>query len=189
MKRGRDLFQKYKKVLYAMEKFYSCFPKKMRKRMLENSLKKRGMVAIGKRYALLKSLAKSVGDNVRINENSYIYCPENLVIGNNVSIWPMVYIEASGGVKIGNDVSIAHNVTIMSEEHNFEMHDKPIKDQGKKFAPVVIKDNVWIGAQVVILSGVTIESGAIVGAGAVVTRDVPPNSIVAGVPAKVIKNR
>ena len=77
----------------------------------------------------------------------------------------------------------------MSEEHIYIDRNLPIKDQGKTYAPVTIKDNVWIGAKATILSGVTIGTGAIVGAGAVVTKDVPENSIVAGVPARIIKNR
>lgn len=187
--RGRDLFKKVERILAIYTKMYSLLPRRARLCLLNKKRHKTGMIQLGLRYALVKSLAKKVGENVRINENVYLFNIHNISIGSNVSIWPMSYIEGSGGVLIGNDVSIAHSVTIMSEEHEYSDRSLPIKDQGKTYAPVTIMDNVWIGAKATILSGVTIGTGAIVGAGAVVTKDVPDNSIVAGVPAKVIKTR
>ena len=187
--RGRDLFKKTENVLFIVESMYSLMPRRIRIHLLNKKRYKTGLVQIGLRYALLKTLAKDMGENVRISENVYLFNIDNISIGSNVSIWPMSYIEGSGGVIIGNDVSIAHSVTIMSEEHRYSDSSVPIKDQGKTYAPVTIKSNVWIGAKATILSGVTIGSGSIVGAGAVVTKDVPDNSIVAGVPAKEIKKR
>lgn len=187
--RGRALFARLRGPLTALEKLYGILPRSLRARKLDRLAAKRGMLALGRRYALLRTLAASVGDNVRIEDGCYLKSVQGLSVGSNVSIWPMTYIEASGGVTIGSDVSIAHGVTVMSEEHEYGSHDRPIKDQGKRFAPVVIEDNVWIGAKAVILSGVTIHSGAVVGAGAVVTKDVPANAVVAGVPARVIKTR
>lgn len=187
--RGRDLFKKAENVLLIINSIYSLLPITIRLHLLNKKCQKTGIVQIGLRYALLKSLAKDVGENVRISENVYLFHTENISIGSNVSIWPMSYIEGSGGVSIGNDVSIAHSVTILSEEHKYFDSSVPIKDQGKTYAPVTIKNNVWIGAKATILSGVTIGTGSIVGAGAVVTKDVPDNSIVVGVPAKIIKKR
>ena len=137
---------------------------------------------------MLKTLA-DIGDNVSINPNIYIFNPENLSIGNNVSIHPMCYIQASGGIKIGNDVSIAHGVTLLSESHRFSNLNIPIKDQGLDYKETIIQSNVWIGAKASILAGVTVKSGSIIGAGAVVTKEVEEYSIVGGVPAKVIKSR
>lgn len=187
--RGRDLFRKMKPVLNGLAQIYKIFPQGIRMRKLERLQKQKGIIAIGKRYALLRTLSKGLGENVRISEDVYIKNPDKLTIGNNVSIWPMCYLECSGGVFIGNDVSIAHGVTIMSEEHIYKVNEIPIKDQGKSFAPVIIGDNVWIGAKAIILSGITIEEGAIVAAGAVVTHDVQSYNIVAGIPAKTIKVR
>ena len=187
--RGRELFTKHERILNLVTNLYCLFPKKTRMVLLDIKRHKTGIIQIGLRYALLKSIAKYVGSNVRISEDVYILNADNISFGSNVSIWPMTYIEGSGIVIIGNDVSIAHSVTIMSEEHKYEKRDVPIKDQGKVFSPVIIEDNVWIGAKAIILSGVTIGAGSIVGAGAVVTKDVPRNSIVAGVPAKTIKTR
>jgi len=188
-RRGRELFKKIRLPLLIIERCLSIFPTKCRIWLYNHSRNKIGLIHIGIRYAIVRTLAESLGDNVRINENVYLYNLSNLRVGSNVSIWPMCYIECSGKVIIGNDVSIAHSVTIMSEEHNYKDRRIPIKDQGKAYAPVIIKDNVWIGAKATILSGVTIGSGAIVGAGAVVTKDVPENTIVAGVPARIIKTR
>lgn len=188
-KRGREIFYRIKPVLCIIAKFYNLLPVGFRNNLWDWKAKKRGLIQIGLRWALLKAISFDVGDNVRINENCYIRHPSKLKIGNNVSIWPMTYIECSGGVYIGNDVSIAHSVTIMSEEHLYKAHAVPIKDQGIVYSSVHIEDDVWIGAKAIILSGVTIGRGAIIGAGAVVVRDIPENSIAVGVPAKVIKKR
>lgn len=84
---------------------------------------------------------------------------------------------------------IASSVSIRDTDHRFDRLDIPMISQGIVTAPIVIKDNVWIGHGAVITKGVTIESGAIIAANAVVTRDVPANAIMGGVPAKLIKYR
>ena len=98
----------------------------------------------------------------------------------------MCYIDATGGISIGDDVSIAHAVTIMSTNHRFDDPDENIRDQGVVAAPTRIENDVWIGAGARIMAGVTIGSGSVVAAGAIVTKDVPARSVVAGVPARVI---
>ncbi|MDZ4177762.1 MAG: acyltransferase [Coriobacteriia bacterium] len=101
----------------------------------------------------------------------------------------MSYIEAGGGVRIGNDVSIAHGTSILSTSHQYRHEAVPIKDQGIECLETVVESGAWIGAKASILMGRTIGSGAIVGAGAVVTRDVQPGAIVGGVPAVQIGER
>jgi len=93
-----------------------------------------------------------------------------------------------GPVKIGNHVNLAQGITVTALNHNFDDTEKRIDEQGVSTNPVTIEDDVWIGANAVILPGVTIGNHCVVAAGAVVTKDVPPHSLVAGVPAKVIKN-
>lgn len=93
-----------------------------------------------------------------------------------------------GPVCIGNHVNLAQGITITALNHNFEDASKRIDEQGISTKPVVIGDDVWIGANAVILPGVTIGSHCVVAAGAVVTKDVPDNCVVGGVPAKVIKS-
>ena len=92
-----------------------------------------------------------------------------------------------GPVTIGNHVNLAQGITMTALNHNFEDSKKRIDEQGISTSPVTIEDDVWIGANAVVLPGVTIGSHSVVAAGAVVTKDVPPHSLVAGVPAKVIK--
>ena len=91
-----------------------------------------------------------------------------------------------GPVCIGNHVNLAQGITITALNHNFSDATKRIDEQGITTKPVVIKDDVWIGANAVVLPGVTIGCHAVVAAGAVVTHDVPDNTVVGGVPAKVI---
>ncbi len=189
MVRGREQFAKYKKIINMLVHFYKLFPQKIRKKMLVKQRNCRGVLGIVKRYAILKTLARSIGDNVCIGEGVFILSPENLSMGNNVSIHPMCYIDATGSIDIGNDVSIAHGVTIMSSTHNYADSNIPIKDQEVDKKRTLICDNVWIGAKAVVLYGNTINSGSVVAAGAIVTKDVQKNSIVAGVPAKEMKRR
>ena len=92
-----------------------------------------------------------------------------------------------GPVIIGSHVNLAQGITITALNHNFENSKKRIDEQGVSTSAVVIEDDIWIGANAVVLSGVTIGHHSVVAAGAVVTKDVPPHSLVAGVPAKVIK--
>jgi len=94
-----------------------------------------------------------------------------------------VKIRCTSRIEIGNDVAISHDVTIMdSDAHSV------IQNGYKNTIPIIIGDHVWIGSRAIILKGVKIGNGAIIAAGAVVTKDVPPHSMVAGVPSKVIKN-
>ncbi len=190
--RGRDQFARYKWILTILISIYKCFPLWVRKSALERHRNMRGKLGLGLRYAILKSITESIGDNVAIYPGVYIFHPENIIIGNNVSIHPMSYIECgteSGGVFIGNDVSIAHGTTIMGTTHLFENHESRIKDQGVKNMPVKIEDNVWVGAKVVILCGVTVRTGCIIGASSVVTKSTNTNGIYVGAPAHQIKER
>ena len=92
-----------------------------------------------------------------------------------------------GPVEIGNHVNLAQGITVTALNHNFSGTNKRIDEQGVSTNPVTIEDDVWVGANAVILPGVTIGEHCVIAAGAVVTKDVPPHSLVAGVPAKVIK--
>jgi acetyltransferase-like isoleucine patch superfamily enzyme len=92
-----------------------------------------------------------------------------------------------GPVEIGSHVNLAQGITVTALNHNFGDTEKRIDEQGVSTNPVTIEDDVWVGANAVILPGVTIGNHCVVAAGAVVTKDVPPHSLVAGVPAKVIK--
>lgn len=92
-----------------------------------------------------------------------------------------------GPVTIGNHVNLAQGITVTGLNHNFEDITRPIDEQGVDTMAVTIEDDVWIGANAVILPGVTVGKHSVVAAGSVVSRNVPPYSVCAGVPAKVIK--
>ncbi len=92
-----------------------------------------------------------------------------------------------GPARIGNHVNLAQNITVTGLNHNFDDTTKRIDEQGVSTKLVIIEDDVWIGANSVILAGVTVGKHSVVGAGSVVSRDVPPFSLCVGSPAKVIK--
>jgi acetyltransferase-like isoleucine patch superfamily enzyme len=110
-------------------------------------------------------------------------------MGNNSNIGPYNYIGCSGKITIGDNVMLAPRVSIYAENHVFDNPNITIKAQGVSKMDVVIEDDCWIAANVVILAGVTIGKGSVVAAGSVVNEDVPAFSVVAGVPARVIKSR
>lgn len=187
--RGRDIFQKGKPLLLAAAQFFRLFPMQVRVKLFEHYRGMKGTKGMAIRYALLKSIAKCCGDNVSVHPGVYLLHPQGLSIGDNVSIHPMCYFDATGGITIGNDVSIAHGCSLLSTSHQYDVLDVSIKDQPCKIKETVIRDNVWLGAKATIVCGITVESGAIVGANAVVTHPIPANAIAAGVPARVIKMR
>lgn len=109
----------------------------------------------------------------------------DVTIGDNTRIG--IHCTLIGPVCIGNNVNLAQGITVTALNHNFADTNRRIDEQGISTNPVVIGDDVWIGANAVILPGVTIGRHVVVAAGAVVTKDVPSYCVVAGVPAKVIK--
>ena len=113
----------------------------------------------------------------------YTDCGKNIKLGKGVFINAGCQFQDQGGITIGDDVLIGPQTIIATLNHDPD----PGKRGGMFAKPVVIGDKVWLGARVTICPGVTIGEGAIVGAGAVVTKDVPPHTLVAGVPAKVVK--
>ena len=109
----------------------------------------------------------------------------DVVIGDHTRIG--IHCTVIGPVTIGSHVNLAQGITVTALNHNFSDPSLRIDEQGVSTKAVVIGDDVWIGANAVILPGVTIGSHVVVAAGAVVTKDVPANTLVVGVPAKVIK--
>ena len=119
------------------------------------------------------------------------YCCINNAVGDvTIGDYTRIGIHCTviGPVCIGSHVNLAQGITVTALNHNFEDATKRIDEQGVSTKPVVIGDDVWIGANAVILPGVTIGRHCVVAAGAVVTKDVPDNCVVAGVPARIIKS-
>lgn len=113
----------------------------------------------------------------------YTDCGKNIHVGKNVFINSGCRFQDQGGITIGDGVLIGHNVVLATLNHDMN----PRKRSTLHPAPITIGNDVWIGANATVLPGVTIGDGAVIAAGAVVTKDVPSNVIVGGVPAKIIK--
>lgn len=109
----------------------------------------------------------------------------DVIIGDHTRIG--LHNTVIGPVTIGNHVNLAQGITVTALNHNYENVELRIDEQGVSTNPVTIADDVWIGANAVVLPGVSIGSHSVVAAGAVVTKDVPAHSLVAGVPAKIIR--
>jgi acetyltransferase-like isoleucine patch superfamily enzyme len=133
---------------------------------------------------------KHVGTNVQIGSNCKFVNPKRITIGNNVLINHHVEMEATGGeIILGNFILIGMHAKFINANHKFDDWKKPISLQGISQSKIILEDDIWIGMHAIILPDVTIGRGSIVAAGAVVTKDVEPYSIVGGVPAKIIKYR
>jgi acetyltransferase-like isoleucine patch superfamily enzyme len=132
-----------------------------------------------------------IGNNVYIGHNSILkgYYKNRLVIGDNTWIGQGCFFHSAAGLHIGSAVGIGPNVIILTSQHAGDDAKKPVLFTDIKFQPVSIGDGSDIGAGAIILPGVTIGALAIIGAGAVVTKDVPPREIWAGNPAKLLRKR
>lgn len=189
MKRKREILKKYKRLIDFLVRISAILPNSVYIFLFKFVRSHDNYLAMFIRYLCLKNCAKTCGDNIAVFSNVYIFNLQNLEIGDNVSIHSMCYLDASGGISIGNDVSVAHMSSILSEEHVYLDLDKNIKDQGVYLKPTTIRNNVWIGAGSKILAGCELCDGCIIAAGAVVKKKVKKNTIVGGVPAKIIKER
>jgi maltose O-acetyltransferase len=138
------------------------------------------------RSHFLRHLIGGMGRDCTIQANIRIGNPEKLHIGNHCNFGQDVFIMAGGGVRIGNYVGIGAGAKIWSVNHRYDNPDIPWLLQGWEYKEVVIEDDVWIGASAFIMPGVTLGKGAIISACSVLSKSVPPYSIVAGNPGRVI---
>ena len=130
---------------------------------------------------LVKELFGEIGEGSRVMVPTTVVRGQNVRIGKNVVVMNNSLFMSAGGITIEDDVLVAANSQIISNNHDPEEH------QILTCKPVVLKRNCWIGAGATILPGVTVGENAIVGAGSVVTKDVEANTVVGGIPAKLIK--
>lgn len=186
-KTGRSLFKKNRKAIMFASWAVRQFPEVLQSFFWDVSNIFDGKISAMVRYAVLRSISASVGDNVYIAKNVTIKNPGMLRIGSNVSIHTGCYIDAIGGCSIGNDVSIAHASSIITFDHTWDDKASPIKYNPISKNPVLIEDDVWVGCGVRILSGVSIGKRSVVAAGAVVTKNLAPGALYVGVPAKKLK--
>ena len=138
----------------------------------------------------------TLGDNVTIAKHTTIQCTGvirhlgiGLTIGDNSAIGAYSFLGAQGGITIGENVIMGPRVGLHAENHLYDDPTIPIRLQGERRQGIVIEDNCWIGASSIILDGVQIGYGSVIAAGSVVTKNVAPYSVMAGVPARLIRIR
>lgn len=187
MSTGREKLKKIKGIILFLVSLNRIVPVSLNKRIFVYVRNIPGRTGLLIRYVLFKNLSKSCGDNVSIYEGVYLKGLSNIIIGSNVSIHSMCYIDGTGGLTIGDEVSIAHASTIMTTSHTYNDATIPIKYNNATETPVILDNDIWVGAGCRILGGVTIGKRSIIAAGAVINKTVEPNSIVGGVPGKKIK--
>ena len=137
-----------------------------------------------------------MGTNVSIGKSTCIECSgtfkeigKGLKVGNNVGLGTHGFFGCAGGITIGDNTIFGNYVSLHSENHNFKDTDMPIRLQGVNRKGIVIGEDCWVGAKATILDGTVIGKGCIIAAGAVVRGEIPPYSIVGGVPAQIIRSR
>ena len=153
-------------------------------------------IFLGSRVLIGKGGLIHAGNMIQLKDDVHVsrYCtlrsgPGDIVVNEMVNIGTYSHIDGHGGVEIGKNTLLARNVEILSGSHIFKDPAVPIRFQGTELKKTIIGEDVWLGSQVIVLPGVTIGDGTVVGAGAVVTKNIPDHSIASGVPAKVIRKR
>ena len=165
-----------KKILYILYKLTAAWL----------PISRRSHIAKKLRAFWAGKIAKKCGKNINIERNA-VFGPQ-LEIGNASGVG--IDCEIYGPVTIGENVMMGPQVVIYTSGHKHDRTDIPMGEQGNEEAkPVIIGDDVWIGRRVIILPGVKIGTGSVIGAGAVVAKDIPDYSIAVGVPAKAVKSR
>ena len=139
------------------------------------------------RYWICRHLFAKCGKNVNVEHGADIGTGRHTEIGDNSGIGVNCVVKRA---KIGNNVMMGPDVVFINQNHRFDNPDMPLQEQGYvEFGPIQVGDNTWIGTRVIVLPGRKIGKCAIIGAGAVVTKDVPDYAIVGGNPARIIRMR
>lgn len=174
-----------------------------------------GAIGYKLRYYYYHNLFKNCGKKVHIDIGCYLKGCQNIILGNNIGFGlnsqvyasgngsekisigdntffnanVMINADCGGVIEIGSHCIVGPNVIFRTSNHVFTDRNIPIMEQGHNPGKIIIKDDVWIGANVVLLPNISVGKGAIIGAGAVVTKNIDDYAIVAGVPAKQIGSR
>lgn len=144
---------------------------------------------MGRNIRFHGNLKIEFGDRVAIRDGCQFGGNGRLRVGDRTSINADCILTAMESIEIGSDVMLAPRVYVLDVDHRFADRSIPIPKQGYDVSPVTIANGVWVGTGAVITRGVIIGEGAIIGANSVVTRDIPPFTIAAGMPARVIRDR
>lgn len=168
--------------------------RRWRKLRIGRGLNVTGKLVVDKNVTIARNCRfytnNTIGNSVFLGDNVELRCNgrNKIIIGNNCSINRNTTI--IGNVLLKSNIMIAPSVTIAGGNHNFkDTTTKPMNQQGSSSKGIIIEDDVWIGANSVILDGVVIGKGSVIGAGSVVTKSIPPLSVAVGNPCKVIKTR
>jgi len=144
----------------------------------------------------LSKCGVKLGVNVNLGDHTIIKCTgslselgEGVKIGGNVGIGPFSYIGAAGGVDIGDNCIMGSNIGFYAENHNYDKLDSLIKDQGVRRKGIRVGANCWVGSNAIFLDGCDVGEGCVIGAGSVVNKVIPKNSVIAGIPARIISCR
>jgi acetyltransferase-like isoleucine patch superfamily enzyme len=191
-----NIFQKWKSLIKYIRGWLFknlLIDSKIKNLRISNNVEIWGNIQLGNNIYIgsgVKIYSKNIiNNNVYLGDNVELRCNG----GNKIEIGQKSTINRGsmiiGNVKIGNNCLIAPLCVVVGSNHNFSQVDKNINQQGLTSKGVVIESNVWLGTQVTVLDGVTIEENSIIGAGSVVTKNIPKNSIAVGNPCIVIKTR
>lgn len=132
----------------------------------------------------------AIGDGCKLARGAILATHGGWIeLGPECSVQPYAILYGHGGLRVGRHVRIAAHAVLIPANHVFDDVDRPIALQGETREGIVIEDDVWIGAHATVLDGCRVGRGAVVAAGAVVTKDVPPYTVVAGCPARAIRER
>jgi len=172
------MFKQFKRKLFYW--LYLAFSVK-----LPANYRPLGKLSRAIRHANVQRFLLQCGEKLNIEKNAN--CSLDIVIGHRSMLGENCRVY--GGTCIGNDVLMGPDVKIYTRNHRFDDIETPIHLQGVEQKPVTIKDDVWIGANVIILPGVTIGKGAVIGAGSIVTRSIPDYAVACGNPAKIKSSR
>lgn len=186
-------YEKHIRLIYFRNYIYSLWIKAYSKNIGNNFLVYKPFTLIGNKYI-------KIGENFNGKSNIRIECLDayannvfkpRLIIGNNVVMNYNVHIACINSIIIGNNVLFASNIFITDhfhgKTHDFDFNIPPVKRELFSKGAVVIEDNVWIGENVSIMPNIKIGRGCIIGANSLITKSFPANSIIGGVPAKIIK--
>ncbi len=184
--------QKIKALAYSIIRIF----RKFQSRINYIQLRLRGVRVHSTATINIKAVFEPSGGQITIGARSYIdhgvilrALGGTIEIGEDCSINAYSILLGGGNMRIGNKTQIGPHTVIVPANHKFSNTSTPIKDQGLEQLGIIIEEDVWIGAGARILDGVTLGYGCVIGAGAVVTKSVPPRTVVGGVPAKSIATR
>lgn len=179
-------------ILYIFSFLPGSFGFKLRGLLYKQYFKSKNYVNISQFCKFIKPKSMYFGEKVVIGDRGFLTADGGeIMVGSNTSFNVNVHINASvaGRIIIGKDCLIGPNVVMRTADHIFSNPNKNIREQGHVANDIIIADDVWLGSNVIIVGGVNIGKGSVIGAGAVVTKSIPPYSIAVGIPAGVIKQR